>query len=401
MRVLLFDIFSGGHHAEYLTHLLEHRDDLFPGVTFDIAITKSLLESSPRLLDSIEGGRSRVIPIEPVSGSGLTRQALQEARVFKGVVKQVRPDYALSLYADHLQLGLALGMRFSFPVGLGGIYFRPTFHYTLFDGNEPKGRSRLRTAQKRLMLRLALRNPHLAHWFCIDPLAVEYAREHWKEEKLIALRDPVNIPSTWSPSGRLESYERKRLVIPGYLDRRKGIEQLFDAIALLPGKLCERLHLVLAGERSPELIGLESRLEDLRLRHVTIDLMDRRLDDEAFQDIFLSADLLGLLYQGDHVGSSGVLLRAARLGIPVIATNDGLVGHYVRNHSLGMAVDATSPASICRALTRWLNDESIPHDANVASSFVRDNTPLNFADTILSHIHQYVSNSSTAASTVL
>ena len=59
------------------------------------------------------------------------------------------------------------------------------------------------------------------------------------------------------------------------------------------------------------------------------------------------------LYQR-HVGGSAVLVRAAAAGKPALASDYGLVGQLVRENGLGLALDATDPAAVAAAVTRFL-----------------------------------------------
>jgi glycosyltransferase involved in cell wall biosynthesis len=54
-------------------------------------------------------------------------------------------------------------------------------------------------------------------------------------------------------------------------------------------------------------------------------------------------------YRG-HIGSSNVLIRAAAEGIPVVGSDWGLLGHYIRDRRLGRAVDTTDAGALAQAL---------------------------------------------------
>ena len=54
------------------------------------------------------------------------------------------------------------------------------------------------------------------------------------------------------------------------------------------------------------------------------------------------------------VGSSGVLMWAARAGRPVLAQEFGLVGRLTRDHRLGAVADSSDPAHLAREIERMI-----------------------------------------------
>jgi len=72
------------------------------------------------------------------------------------------------------------------------------------------------------------------------------------------------------------------------------------------------------------------------------------------RDLWLSlcaADIVAVPYQR-HVGSSGIVARAARLGRPLLASDYGWVGEATTRYGLGEVVEAKSIDAIARGLER-------------------------------------------------
>jgi glycosyltransferase involved in cell wall biosynthesis len=68
--------------------------------------------------------------------------------------------------------------------------------------------------------------------------------------------------------------------------------------------------------------------------------------------VFAAADVVLLPYARQFTASSGVLPRAAASGVPVVASDHGLVGHRVRRWQLGETFPAGSAPALGAALER-------------------------------------------------
>jgi glycosyltransferase involved in cell wall biosynthesis len=297
------------------------------------------------------------------------------------------------MYFDHVQLSLAFGLRFSFPVRVSGIYFRPSFHYSdtgilVGRGNGSRGTD----ARKRLMLLSAVRNPHFQTLFCLDPFAAEWLREHHPRVRAVDLPDPVDpVPILTPPSNALAGVgaSRSKLLLFGALDDRKGVRPVVDALRTLPTEAQARLALVCAGP----FIGaaraeLLTELEELRTNSaVEVVVEDRYHEESEIQPLVAGADLVLLTYDC-HIGSSNVLVRAAAAATPVLAQEYGLLGALVRRHRLGTTLDARSPDAIATALTRWVVDgpSSITFDAASARAFASANISARFTETVFGEL---------------
>jgi hypothetical protein len=85
------------------------------------------------------------------------------------------------------------------------------------------------------------------------------------------------------------------------------------------------------------------------------------------------------------VGSSGVLLWAARAGRPVLAQEFGLIGKLTRDNHLGIAVDSGDPTKLAREIGRMIESgPSTFFDRTAAARFVAAQTPQRFASLVLS-----------------
>jgi glycosyltransferase involved in cell wall biosynthesis len=399
-HLLLFDPYTGGHHGEYVRHLVEYWRSRQLSGRLSVVVP-------PRFLDlHTDVGRAAEVtpgvhlvriesPVRP-SGGGLRtlyRRDRGHGRVLHHYVTQLRPDHALMMYFDHIQFSLTLNLRFVFPVQLGGIYFRPSFHYRSFADDRAGLGERLQRLRKRAVLAAALRNPHLTHVFCLDPYVVPHVESLGGRVRAVALPDGVRplpaVPSRAEVRRRWDVAKDRRVALFfGTINARKGIHRVMDALPLLPLAAQRQLCLAVVGAiHAPEHERFHQAIARVRAETaVQVVVENRFVDEEEIQGIIKAADLVLLPYQR-HLGSSGVLVRASLARVPVLSSNYGLVGEHLRRHRLGLAVNTRVPDVLADALARWLvHPEALPFDAEEARLFAHANTAERFASTIFQHL---------------
>lgn len=399
-HLMLFDLLTGGHHAQYIGQLAEHWARRNAAGRLNIVVPPGLVEKHARLGDILRSRTdARLVPVrEPLElaeggAPSQLRNILQHGRLLRRYVERLRPDHCLLMYFDQVQLPLALGLRFDFPVRFSGIYFRPSFHYGTISGAASTPRERAAGARKRTLLWAALRNPHLSHLFCLDPLVAPFVPGKRWDVRVVALPDgvesraPTRTPLETRAAWGIDT-GRSVLLFFGSMAARKGIYQVIEALKLLPAEYQRQLALAVIGAAAG---GDEARLEQavscLRTQTAVQVAADYRfVADDEIPDAFAAADLVLLPYQR-HVGSSGVLVRAALARTPVLGSDYGLVGEQIRRHALGKAVNSGSATALSIALRDWLREPaSWPFDAGRAGQFAAQNTAEGFARTILDGI---------------
>ena len=394
-RIMAVNLYHGGHHPQHLHSLLTHWEAHYADTELHMVLSEAYRREHPALLNAVDasaGAHRHLVrtPALRVHRRGLFASDRTHGRVVSQWAEQIRADHVLLMYFDHVQLSLALNLRFAWPVNISGIFFRPTFHYQEL-GMHLSFREHIAAIRKEFVLASALRNPHLRYVFCFDPLAVERFAKFRTSATALTLPEPLYDPSPRAEEPPLlRSIEpgRRRLLMFGSLDERKGISPVLDALSLLSESDQSRLVLVLAGRLSDdERDRLLRRIQILRsTSNVQIVVDDRYLEETEIQPLMRACDLVLLTYIR-HVGSSGVLVRAARASVPVLSTAYGLLGVQVSQNRLGAIVDATSPVDIASTLKEWLVDpNTIPFDRETANVFANANTADAFAQTILSQL---------------
>ncbi len=402
-HIMLFDLYAGGHHGQYVRQLVEFWLNTNVQGKLSIVAPPGFLERHEdvrRIITSATGDDLRFHPIEELvflrsdgTTAALIQNQREHGRLFRKYVEYHRPDHCVCMYFDHMQLSLALGLRFAFDVRISGIYFRPSFHYRRFSSHSSSGRDRIVNLRKRALLRAALRNRHVSTLFSLDPFVVDHLKKFSPRIQVVALPDgvPANQGSSASIDLRGQYHvasDRRFAVLFGSIAERKGVFQTLEALALLSPEDQKSLGIALIGSVSP--------VDKDRVRHnirrmqnetdVRIILDDRFVSDEEIQGMLGASDLLLLPYQ-HHVGSSGVLVRAAMALVPVLGPDYGLVGEQIRRHELGLSVDTTSPSVLAESLSRWIADaDTVPFNSTKAESFAKANTAEQYSETIFQTI---------------
>jgi glycosyltransferase involved in cell wall biosynthesis len=392
-RIVLFDLYTGGHHPRYLEYLTVYWAERRLEGELHVVVSDRHVREHAETAERLAATPKTEVHVARLPSDFDDAQSGKVARdrLHRGLadhyVRKLRPDHFMFMYLDHAQLSLALGLRFPWPLAISGIYFRPTFHYGSLGGGRRSQTDRVQGAVKRLVLRAALRNPHVRTVFSLDPFVVPYINGWSQRAEAVALPDPFDDVQTRKDIALLDAVEphRRKLLIVGVLDEKKGTAIVLDALLGLPRHAQRKLALIVAGPVvGPGRAQLLARLEHfVSESDVQLLLEDSYIPEEDVQGLLRACHLSLLTYQRQHVGSSAVMIRSAAAGIPVLATDYGAVGEQVRQHRLGLVVDTTDADTIRRALEMWLErPEAIPFDGEAAAAFARQNTAELFAATI-------------------
>jgi glycosyltransferase involved in cell wall biosynthesis len=393
-RLLVFEPDAEGHSQEWLQHLIEFAsaDRSRPAVS--VVAPRTLCDALARSLPADVMGRVELRPLSPkelrwCTDRRLSLAALARWWAMRRHLRESGADAGFFLSLDLLALPLALGLGGGGGKTLSGILFRPSVHYAGFDGHRTQGGEQLRDLRKHLFYRMMLRNRALTRVLALDPFFPAYAARHYANGgKVEYLPDPAHPPAA-APADNdngLKPNGRITFLLFGYLTERKGPTVVLEALERLPPSVATRIDVVLAGRVDP---ALRDRLNEHCTRlatvqpHLQLRIEDRRLDQTELESLVRRSDVVLAPYQR-FVGSSGVLLWAARAGKPVLAQAYGLVGRLTQEHRLGLTVDSSDPAAVATAITQMAQrGPSSFFDPNAAQAFAASQTPQRFAAAVL------------------
>ncbi|MEK9969264.1 MAG: glycosyltransferase [Ferrovibrio sp.] len=398
--LLVLEPDGDGHAEEWLRHLLLHLGRQHQIERIWIVVPAVLRD---RLADSLPAHlrhRIGLLALTPAELRYCTHRRLAVSGMARWWVMRryllrtgAGVGYFLSL--DHLSLPLGLGLGAA-GRRLGGILFRPSVHYRELGDYRPSLGEKMRDWRKSLLYRGLLSNPAVDTVLTLDPFFSSYASEHYKGgDKVSAVPDPA-FPVALQPANDdllpiPVPPDRVMLLLFGALTARKGVLHTLEALKLLPPELSARIAVVIAGKISPD-IHRKMHLLKTRLHHerpnLWLHVEDRWLGSAEIESLVRRSDIVLAPYQR-FVGSSGVLLWAARNNKPLLTQDYGLLGRFTRDHGLGLAVDTSSPVSLADAIAEMVRrDPATFINAAAAADFVAGHTPESFANKVFGSLRQ-------------
>ncbi len=393
-EILVFEPDVEGHSQEWLQHLVDFVANNDQTAAIAILAPPALCATLSRSLPIVADHRIRFIAMKPsevklCGHRSLSLAAFARWWVMRRYLRRSGADMGFFLCLDLLTLPLAFGLG-TRGKPLAGILFRPSVHYAAFGDYRPGLGERLRDVRKDLLYRMMLRNPTVATILSLDPFFPSHAADHYRHgRKVQAVPDPAHpaadIATVAAPNNALPA-GRVAFLLFGYLTERKGPLMVLDALRLLPERIAARVAVLFAGRVDPAIRdAIETRREVLAREQpdLWLSIDDRRLERAELDGLVSQSAVILAPYQR-FVGSSGVLLWAARAGRPVLAQSFGLVGRLTRDHRLGLVADSSDPVKLAAEIQHMV--EGGPQsfiDLSSAADFASSRTPQRFASQVL------------------
>jgi glycosyltransferase involved in cell wall biosynthesis len=203
----------------------------------------------------------------------------------------------------------------------------------------------------------------------VDPAPVmtrEQARQH------------LGIPT----SGRIIS-------LAGLLERRKGVAELLRAFEQSMPSLRRDDRLLLAGKAKPEVQELLASRYNDHLKDGRILFLNRHLSPEELWAACIAADLVCTPYP-QHLFSASIVIRAARVGVPVLANAIGWMQQTISLFGLGATCDTLNPDLFAAGLVTSLNTSDTFRVGHAGQRFLAFHTPENFASRLTRRVAERI-----------
>ena len=357
MHVLIIEAALSGHHSGYLERIAAAYMEAGRTVSVTVLQRDALHPAIERLQARFRAA-FRVMPLDNAKYDAATASPLGESgrelmlrRLFGQayhVIHQAKPvDYVFLPYLDYCLYSIGLlGSPFG-ATPWGGICMRPSFHYGRYGVVAPK--PKLANVKRALFLKL-LRCKMLKSVYTIDELLHRFVAElhtQWTH-RLQYVPDPAELKGS-------HTYEsaRQALGIPdgavvvlvyGAIDERKGLDVLVDVVS--SPEVPKTLHLLVVGQHSAGINPLiQSKRVSKLIQEGRCKIINSFVVDAIEQMVFAASDIVWLGYS-NHYTMSGVLMLATLSENIILGTSQGLIGWYIKEKSLGHAIDTTNISAV-------------------------------------------------------
>jgi glycosyltransferase involved in cell wall biosynthesis len=353
LRVLIIEqMYDGGHYLNYVRHLVQAFAPL--GCDIVIAVPKPAPES-PQFKTYLSPHQSQFrlefIPSRDYATS-TWKMIRTDARVFRELIRRVKPDAVYFPTADGVAQSLALSRLALRRSGLSRVHCEAL----LLGLPAAYGMSR----RPQFLTRMALHAMPFDVVHYIDPVAFDWVLSKvggkaGRRARFIA--DPVEallLPTRSKARAMLGLSEHKKLIMSvGMQDHRKGVDYLISACARW--QPAEPASIVLAGPLSPQIRHLVTSEYRRLVDDGRLIVLDRYLSNQEINACCAASDLIAAPYR-PHPQSSSIVLHAAAAGKMVLAANNGWLAYMVPKFSLGRLCDPEDPELLAETLDRALNE---------------------------------------------
>ncbi|MCU0471312.1 MAG: glycosyltransferase [Arcicella sp.] len=356
-NILIFEPDASGHHSGYLYHLIINYLQNNYNFKLLVLVAPNFFTEHPQIIEKTISKNVVWLSFSEeeyqrwLQPKSVLQRANFEWKLFCQYAKTYNAHEGLLMYIDYLQL--AILTQTPPPCLISGILFRPT----LVNYHADSWKEKLNHWRKALILKQVLKQKVVRHIFNLDPFATQFIQEKWGSKKVQFLPDPVQIyPSQQSISDTktLLGIERNRTVflIFGFLDSRKGISDVMNALEAIDKEKSKKGTLLLVGPwEESERQKFDNQLDTLKNKtYFQILLVDKFIPDEEIQPYFEITDYVLALYD-KHIGMSAITVRAAAAQKPLLTYDFGLMGKMVSEHELGLIVKQDLPDTIEKLLT--------------------------------------------------
>lgn len=372
VRVLLFDLYTNGHHLKYASALAEwlirqgHEVMLVTWTKDERTTTISKRLTKLHLVTLCNRGTA-------FPSHGLRMRTALFASVLKTckLAKAWKADIVHWLYVDNLLAFYLASIKSGGSSGVLGTMFwlNPLLPSR---GIGVLGKAERALGQK-LLRRIIYKKATgiIVHSILPEVARSRVAKSFGTFKGFTFLYDPVY--EDWSCLVS-QAEARLRVQLPGdvpiflffgELTFSKGLDIAIEAI----DRVVQDVRLVIAGRPvyfTAEKITLLK--ECMRNPHRLIERLGF-VPDEEVPFYYLAADAVVMPYRKQYeLGTSGIIGQAASAGRPVIAFDVGAIGEVVRGNSLGIVIPEGSCEGLCEGLDFFLKNKAAIAEQTLKSS---------------------------------
>jgi glycosyltransferase involved in cell wall biosynthesis len=394
MRALIFEPQFAGHNLVYVRHMIQA---LLPlGVEVALLTSRQATESEEfaKHLGSMQGSydllASDLFSNSSKSGrirvNGLAGLFSSLRTILEGL-KSSRPDHFYVPFGNPLAHALGLPNPVSRYLQKNQIDSEIVL---LFGKYAYKHRDLASRAKEQLALQLLANGPwtRVHH---IVPHAIDVMRSHSSRLRHIAhlLPDPIDSPVMMSRSEACNLLgldpSAKYVSLLGLIDHRKGVEDLLSAAERLEVDADSQVKVLLAGKSSMEARSLLAGRYRALVESQRVVVIDRHLGVDEMWAACIASTLVTTPYPS-HRYSASILIRAAAVGIPVLANRIGWMEDVTQRYGLGWTCQTRNPSVFAAKISEILGLPESYLPGQNARQFVEFHSLKNFQSQITEQI---------------
>lgn len=391
MKVAIYEPFAVGHRFHFVALLISALRNL--DCKIELLTSKSAAQSpefSIHLSPFVDSFDIFELPevTSDKSNYFLSRISNAEAKRFSYALNKIKPDHLFVTTAS--QFTTEFASRFTYRSSFAnhdlfseGLHLSPGYGYP--DLTFP--RKCLNRVQSLIERKLPWNiYSHL------DPFQLQTLRKQDRNpEKYLVMPDPSPTPPEIPKESVRKSFgipeDGRYIGCSGAITREKGVIDLIQAFRDAIPKIDPNEKLLFAGKFSEDVKSyVASHCADL-IRSGRLYCIDRRLSEHEMDSVIRNFDIL-CAAQYWRPGSSGMLIRAAAAGVPVIARDRYWSGRIVPMFGLGWTCQTWDVKHFSIAIIRCFNDLSDYQPPPTASRFVEFHSIENFKSTMLVNIRR-------------
>ena len=272
-------------------------------------------------------------------------------KCYNKVYKIDKPDFIYMVNLDHFDKILSLmGSPFK-DTSYAGMLMNPKFHRMHMNiGQE----SRFDKLYFYLFKNLC-KQKYLKKIMIVDQVFDEYLAKLNIDlfAKRVLINEPVDFIGSETRIFAREKLGLKEsdfvILVYGSLSLRKGVRELLNSFYEL--KIIN-IKIIIAGKINDDIVDLFKDTRFLKYKESNrILFFPGFQDDESQYRFFKASDTVWLGYIHGFSGSSGVIYQAATMGLPVLASDYGLIGWVVSKYKIGLKFDTFNYVQIREAIT--------------------------------------------------
>ena len=391
-NILLFEPDSSGHHPGYLYHLIIHFLENDYPFNLVVLVAPDFFEKHPQIIQKTLSPRVKWLEFsdaefknwQVIKSKSVTKRSFFEWELLRKYIVETKSIYVFLMYIDYLQV--AMLTQKTLPCPVSGILFRPT----LVNYPSHSVKEMVNSWRKNLTLKYFVKTKSLDSLFSLDFFATKYIQQNWQTNKVTFLPDPVQVYQSSMSVDKLKielgiEPNRKVFLIFGFLDSRKGISEVMEAISHISREKSSKGTLLIVGPwEESERNKFDETIDNiLQYSDFQIIIKNKFVQDEDIQSYFEVSDFILALY-AKHIGMSAIMVRAAAAQKPCLTHNFGLMGKIVIENQLGMIVEN----DLAKKMEMLLSENILIGNNKKMREFAELNSAENYAKVILQGIEE-------------